>query len=178
MAALSESEWPKRIRLPLRTEFDQTCLEASTQCLLLVSLCFSGQSKNKDGADLVSDWLKIFNFSSSIACRTEFDETWHEASIQCPLPSFFFFFFFFFFLGGGVTRKQICTSCQLYGMPYLLWFPILCGSQRVAGQLCPWTTRPVDSSARSGQLGPYVPDNSARRFNILNACLQSKLIKY
>ena len=27
------------------------------------------------------------------------------------------------------------------------------------------TTRPVDSSARNGQLGPYVPDNSARRFN-------------
>ena len=24
--------------------------------------------------------------------------------------------------------KQICTSCQLYGMPYLLWLPILCGS--------------------------------------------------
>ena len=36
---------------------------------------------------------------------------------------------------------------------------------RVAGQLGPWTTRPVDSSARSRQLGPYVPDNSARRFN-------------
>ena len=33
---------------------------------------------------------------------------------------------FFFFWGGGVTRKQICTSCQLYGMPYLLWFPIYC----------------------------------------------------
>ena len=48
---------------------------------------------------------------------------------------------------------------------------------KVAGQLGPWTIRPVDSSARSGQLGPYVPDNSARRF-ILNACLESKLIKY
>ena len=31
-------------------------------------------------------------------------------------------------------------------------------------------TRPVYSSARSGQLGPYVPDNSARSFN----CLESR----
>ena len=38
--------------------------------------------------------------------------------------------------------------------------------KEVAGQLGPWTTRPVDSSARSGQLGPYVPDNSARRYNL------------
>ena len=55
----------------------------------------------------------------------------HEASIQCLLPSFWFFLFFFW--GGGWTGhrgKQICTSCQLYGMPYLLiWFPNnLCGS--------------------------------------------------
>ena len=33
---------------------------------------------------------------------------------------------------------------------------------RIPGQLGPWTTRPVDSSARSGQLGPYKADNSAR----------------
>ena len=33
----------------------------------------------------------------------------------------------------------------------------------VAGQLGPWTTRPVDSLARSRQLDPYVPDNSARK---------------
>ena len=32
----------------------------------------------------------------------------------------------------------------------------------IPGQLGPWTTRPVDSSARSGQLGPYIADNSAR----------------
>ena len=27
------------------------------------------------------------------------------------------------------------------------------------------TTQPVDSSARSGQLSPYVPDNATRRYN-------------
>ena len=32
----------------------------------------------------------------------------------------------------------------------------------IPGQLGLWTTRPVDSSARSGQLGPYIADNSAR----------------
>ena len=49
----------------------------------------------------------------------------------------------------------------------------------VAGQLGPWTTRPVDSSA-------HMADNSVRKYRttrpvdsiILNACLESKLIKY
>ena len=49
-------------------------------------------------------------------------------------------------------------------------------TQRVAGQLGPWTTRPVDSSARSGQLGPYVPDNAARRCNY-SECLSREYNK-
>ena len=53
----------------------------------------------------------------------------------------------------------------------------------VAGQLGPWTTRRVDSSARSGQLGAWtarpVADNSARRYNYTE-CLSrdSKMINY
>ena len=39
------------------------------------------------------------------------------------------------------------------------------------------TTRPVDSSARSGQLGPYLPDNLARRFNYTECLSREKTNK-
>ena len=123
------------IRLPLRKEFDQTWQEARAQCLLQVSLCFSDQSAKKRWPPLSLIGWGIFNFSSSIARGTEFDETWHSWSKYSMSSTKFLGFFFFcgFFWGGGVLTglrgKQICTSCQLYGMPYLLWFPNnLCGS--------------------------------------------------
>ena len=57
MTALSESEWLRYIRLSISTEFDQTWQEASAQCLLQVSLCFSDQSKNKDDHPCRRLWL-------------------------------------------------------------------------------------------------------------------------
>ena len=137
MTALSESEWLRYIRLSLRiTEFDQTGQEASAQCLLQVSLCFSDQSKNKD--DHPSDWLRDFQLLLFNRLRNGIwrNLTWSKYSMSSTkfLGCVFFsvcvcvcFFFFFFGGGGGVLTgihgKQICTSCQLYGMPYLLWFP-------------------------------------------------------
>ena len=66
----------------------------------------------------------------------------------------------------------------------MLFFMLLLCAHESSGSR---TTRPVDNSAR-GQLGPYifVADNSARTYRttrpvdsiILNACLESKLIKY
>ena len=122
ITALSELEWLRHIRLPLRTEFDQTWQEASAQCLLQVSLCFSDQSKNKDDHPCLCmiGW-GIFNFSSSIVCGSEFDKTWYSWSkysnyVFYQVSLFFFFFFFFFFEGGGgVDRNSRKTN-----MPYEL----------------------------------------------------------
>ena len=123
MAALSESEWLRHIRHPFKTEFDQTWQEASTQCLLRTSkFVFFGPIQKQRWPPLSLIGWVIFKFSSSIACGAEFDETWHEASIQCPLPSLWVFCW-----GGGGDRKQICRSYQLYVMPYYC---------RLASRLC------------------------------------------
>ena len=73
-------------------------------------------SKNKDGHPCL--WLaKIFNFSSSIPRRTDFDETWHEASIQYPLPSSCFW-------GDQKTNMYELSTLRhavLVMIPHIVW---------------------------------------------------------
>ena len=133
-AARSESEWLSYIRLSLRTEFDQTWQEASAQCLLQVSLCFSDQSKNKDDHPCRRLWLAEGFSTSPLQSLAERNLTKLDMKqvfnvfYKVSGVRFFLCVCVFFFGGGdgvltGIHEKQICTSCQLYGMPYLLWFP-------------------------------------------------------
>ena len=103
MTALSESEWLRYIRLPLRTEFDQTWQEARAQCLLQVSLCqvFRTNPKTKM-TTLVSDWLRDFQLLLFNRLRNGIWQnlTWSKYSMSST-KFLFFFFEFFFFWGGG-----------------------------------------------------------------------------
>ena len=135
MTALSESEWLRYmyIRLSLRTEFDQTWQEAIAQCALQVTLCFSDQSKNKDDHPCRCLWLAEGFSTSPLQSLAERNLT------KLDMKQVFNVFYqvsgsgvrfcvcvcvcVFFLGGGGVDGKQICTSCQLYGVPYLLWSP-------------------------------------------------------
>ena len=59
-----------------------------------------------------------------------------------------------------------CTCCEVFYQNYfhsVFWLFIVTEYKfTIPGQLGPWTIRPVDSSARSRQLSPYIADNSAR----------------
>ena len=58
----------------------------STSSTKFVFFCADQKTKV---IDLASDWLRHFRLLLC-NCRTEFKETWQEASTQCPLPNLCF----------------------------------------------------------------------------------------
>ena len=79
---------------------------------------------------LVSDWLRDFQLllfnrlPNGIWQNLTFMKQVFNVFYQVAGVLFLWGFFFWRGGGGGIRGKQIvCTSCQLYGMPYLLWFP-------------------------------------------------------
>ena len=72
------------------TEFNETWQEARSQ-RPLPNLCFSGRSEKQDGRPglWLADWQRNFRLLLW-NCWTEFNESWHEARSQRPLPSLCF----------------------------------------------------------------------------------------
>ena len=105
MTALSESEWLRYIRFSLRTEFDQTWQEASAQCLLQVSLCFSDQSKNKDDHPCRRLWLAEGFSTSPLQSLAERNLTKLDMkqvfNVFYQVSGVLFVCVCFFFWGGG-----------------------------------------------------------------------------
>ena len=134
MTALSESEWLRYIRLSLRTEFDQTWQEASAQCLLQVSLCFSDQSKNKDDHPCRRLWLtEGFSTSplQSLAERNLTKLDMKQVFNVYQVSGVRFFLWLFWGEGGGVDRNSRKTNMyELSTLRHavLVMISQLCGS--------------------------------------------------
>ena len=128
------------IRFSLRTEFDQTWQEASAQCLLQVSLCFSDQSKNKDDHPCRRLWLAEGFSNSPLQWLAERNLTKLDMkqvfNVFYQVSGVRFFFVCFFFLGGGGGGRGVDRNSRKTNMyelstlrhAVLVMIPQLCGS--------------------------------------------------
>ena len=132
MTALSESEWLRYIRLSLRTEFDQTWQEASAQCLLQVSSCFSDQSKNKDDHPCRRLWLAEGFSTSPLQSLAERNLT--KLDMKQVFNVFYQVSGVRFFWGGGGggvdrnSRKTNMYELSTLWHAVLVMIPQMCGS--------------------------------------------------